>query len=615
MTFLNKKGFFMTETLMVIVFATIIFTFLYISVIPLIGTYNDKILRESDIDIVYKLYSIRKMINKDVNKKLIINDDVNVKEINCNDFNNKEYCTELLKYLELNNSTLVYTNDIKENYNDLINIDSRINSYLKDYKDEEENALILLDKKKNTIAHLSYIDPDMNLGDLLEYKANKKSKKTKNVCKPLYLDSDGINYFSGTNECVDFNYVWYSGKLWRITAIYPDGTLKMMTERNIVAMPYDECAGRIPGRDTVRFEGSYAYQWLNEDFLDTLYNYSEIIDTTKSFDASVMTSYRVKPSNTTIVHANVGLLNPYEFYISNYNNPNNTYDDDGYLNTQSKWWLLNPYNTEEINVVSRYFGYNTSSIKHATPANSHYDMLYSFGIRPVIYIKGDIKFTGSGTKETPYRLVGDKTGGQKGDLINTRLSGEYIKLKNGNNEQVFRIVDTNDNKTKIVSLDVDTSASKSFTRWVNYLKSTYYSNVVDTYGELFDEGLYYRGYSGNNYKLAICSSATSDTTKDCEKTTMRGNYYAGLLRLGEMFASITNYETSSNDSSRKILFNLYDSSHIWEIHEQCGQSCYPDEYETNINSYKTVFPTLHLKSSIKIKSGKGTENDPYIVGL
>ena len=73
-----------------------------------------------------------------------------------------------------------------------------------------------------------YIDPDMNLGDLLEYKANKKSKKTKNVCKPLYLDSDGINYFSGTNECVDFNYVWYSGKLWRITAIYPDGTLKMI---------------------------------------------------------------------------------------------------------------------------------------------------------------------------------------------------------------------------------------------------------------------------------------------------------------------------------------------------------------------------------------------------
>ena len=46
---LNKKGFFMTETLMVIVFVASIFTFIYISIIPLVGKYNDKTKRESDI--------------------------------------------------------------------------------------------------------------------------------------------------------------------------------------------------------------------------------------------------------------------------------------------------------------------------------------------------------------------------------------------------------------------------------------------------------------------------------------------------------------------------------------------------------------------------------------
>ena len=40
---MNKKGFFMVETLVVIVFCAGIFTFLYVSVLPLIGTYNDLI--------------------------------------------------------------------------------------------------------------------------------------------------------------------------------------------------------------------------------------------------------------------------------------------------------------------------------------------------------------------------------------------------------------------------------------------------------------------------------------------------------------------------------------------------------------------------------------------
>ena len=51
-------------------------------------------------------------------------------------------------------------------------------------------------------------------------------------------DTDGTIYISGkqddynkeTTDDIDFNYVWYSGKLWRITSIAPDGTMKMITE-------------------------------------------------------------------------------------------------------------------------------------------------------------------------------------------------------------------------------------------------------------------------------------------------------------------------------------------------------------------------------------------------
>ena len=32
------------------------------------------------------------------------------------------------------------------------------------------------------------------------------------VCK-TYIEEDGITYISGIQNCIDFNYVWYSGKI------------------------------------------------------------------------------------------------------------------------------------------------------------------------------------------------------------------------------------------------------------------------------------------------------------------------------------------------------------------------------------------------------------------
>ena len=67
----NKKGFVLTETLIVTVFLISIFTFVYVSIIPLLGKYDDLTSRSSNIDIVYKLYYIRNMINNDTNKTTI----------------------------------------------------------------------------------------------------------------------------------------------------------------------------------------------------------------------------------------------------------------------------------------------------------------------------------------------------------------------------------------------------------------------------------------------------------------------------------------------------------------------------------------------------------------
>ena len=64
------------------------------------------------------------------------------------------------------------------------------------------------------------------------------------------LESDGNVYISGASyenavlnnetytQYVDYNYVWYSGKMWRIISVNTDGTMKMVTDDVITSISY-----------------------------------------------------------------------------------------------------------------------------------------------------------------------------------------------------------------------------------------------------------------------------------------------------------------------------------------------------------------------------------------
>ena len=580
----------MTETLMVIVFVTAIFTFIYISVIPLIGNYNDKIVRESDIDIVYKAYSIRKALNKDNNKDIMTDD--KIENITCKNFSNKNYCNELMKALELDNYIFLYTKSIKDNFSDIKNIDGEIGEYIEKYKEDDGEAIILLDKNKHTIVHLNFIDADMKLGDLIIHEAKEKT------CNPIFTDTDGIKYFSGTNECIDFNYVWYSGKLWRITSIYPDGAVKMITE-NIITTIYYNLAKKTDFY-TDENTKSYAYQWLNEEFYDTLYNASNLIDSTKKWDIASASRISNKPTTPINISGNVGLLSGYEYY----NAYRNVSMATNYLNIDYDWWTLTPYSTEFMWA----FGNNTNI---SSPTNS------TNGIRPSIVIKSDVEFTGSGTVNDPYKIVGDKPIGNVNDLINTRLSGEYIKLKNGDNEQVFRIIGVDDNKTKIIAMDyADNGLTHSFATntgsynaiwgngatteegtWYTYLNTPttgYYATLQSTYGDLFTSGTYYLGITDDDYKNVKSVSNT---------------FNIGLAHFGEMFST----QQKWNNTSSHGMWLINRCSTI----RACAINVVGSSYDAlnRITSLHAARPTLYLKSTVKIKSGSGTEQDPYVIGL
>ncbi len=428
---------------------------------------------------------------------------------------------------------------------------------------------------------------------------------TTSSCKPTVVDGD-TTYFSGTNDCVNFNYVWYSGKLWRITSINADNTIKMITQDEITAIYW--------GADTT-YQGSWIYQWLNEDFLDTLENQENIIVQDAKWNATETTSYTSKPTETTIVEGKVGLLNAYEYYQSYKNISGSNNYENGYLNIGYVWWLITPYSSSDVRRVSDTGG-----------LSRHSSSLGAFGVRPSVNLKSGIKISGgAGTKENPYRIEGDKEVATVDDKLNSRVSGEYVKFDN----KVYRIVGIENDITKLTSVDYvrdadnavmtknfgsSTSWSTSVTSnndnyWGYYLNNTWYNNISETYKNMLVQGTYYLGEYGDgvSYKNSICSASnTTETTKECSKTSSTwNNGYVGLPRVGEMFSAMLG--NGSTDTATNIwLITPYSSSNVRYVYLTGIIGNYsPSSFASGVR------PSINLKSDILISGGKGTFESPY----
>ena len=445
-----------------------------------------------------------------------------------------------------------------------------------------------------------------------DLKANIMSQIISNQTDscPTYVEEDGITYISGSSDCIDFNYVWYSGKLWRITAIYEDGTMKMITDDTITNIHYGE---------NVNFyiddsNKSWVYQWLNEDFLDTLYNYENIIVTnanwnTTNSNATSNSDISIKLPETTMITAPVGLLNSYEYYKS-YQNSSSS---NGYLNIGYHWWLLNPYSSSNVWYVD-YDGFN----------NNTDSTTYTYGLRPSLIFQSEIKISeGFGSKNSPYKIVGDKENVTPNTtLLNTRTSGEYVNFDG----ELYRIVGIENNTTKLNKMDyirdengdvltknsssnIYYGSGTSDTYWDYYLNSTWYNSITSNYKNMLVEGTYYLGMTESSYKGSICTTVSNtETTTECIKTSSTWTGYVGLPRYGEMFAS---QQGSGNLSSSHIwLITPSSSSFIWYIRMRGNGGYLAPSSDTN-----AVRPSITLNSSVKISSGSGLKNDPFEISL
>ena len=549
---------------------------------------------------------------------------------------NFEMVVDAMSYGDLSNGIRLYVDTISKNTTSEIVHTYRLYMWISNEVSIGTNADYDIDTWNDEV----YASIKVNVtGDFIEKEITKenlkdsvlKSLTTTNNVPDNYVLDDGIYYISGCKEggdssicnaknTIDFNYVWYSGKLWRITAIYPDGRMKMITQDPMTAIAWGS---------TITFEGSWMYQWLNEDFKDTLYNYQNIIDLNSTWNATITTA-PAKPQETTMVTATVGSLNSYE-YVQGYAklgsyNISSAYIN-GYLNIGYYWRLMTPSDNNYV--------YSTD----VRGFLAMYGLNDAFSVRPSIIIKNGITLIGGdGTKNNPYKISGDKEEITNNvTLLNTRNSGEYVTFK----DELYRIIGVENNTTKIVKVDYirdgnnalvtkylassitfgKSTNTQSNDYWDYYLNNTWLKEKFeiqagdqhpeDTYNTLLAQGTYYLGTygSGASYKNTICkNSNTTDTVLDCVKIDDSSKLYTGyvgLLRAGEMFASQLRKDFDS--AKYMVLISPYNSSKITYVNRN---NCL---FDSSIGSNRVVRPTLNIKSTIVIKSGDGTIQYPFII--
>ena len=419
---------------------------------------------------------------------------------------------------------------------------------------------------------------------------------------------DNITYLSGSNDDVNYNYVWYSGKLWRITSINQDGTIKMITEDLITSIAW--------GSDT-KFEGSWLYQFLNEDFLDTLYNSKNLIVYNSFWDNTQTSDYTLKPSNVNLIDSPIGTITAYEYYkaYQNISAKNN------FLAKKFIWYTITPSDSKNIYIINS----NASILEK--DGNGRYPDDLAFGIRPCINLQADtIISEGNGSKENPYRLKGDiEKESLKSVKLNSRKSGEYVKFDNN----LYRIINIENNITKLIMNDYfkDNSGKvilkdisnteiyygkdKDTNYWEGYLNEIWYNSISENYRNMMIKGTYYLGYypAYVSYKNTICkTSNTKETTKECEKVDAIWEGYVGLSRAGELFSAqpsdnseYQDYYTITPGNSNGFK-RLYSYNHLG----------YATLSETIENAAR---PTITLNKNVIITIGEGTIDSPYEIEL
>lgn len=421
--------------------------------------------------------------------------------------------------------------------------------------------------------------------------------------------NDGARCFYGK---IDNNYVWYSGKLWRVVCINEDGTIKMVTQGNMTSVAWS-VAG-----DNTDYSISQVRSWLNNEFLPTLYDSdSLLVDSSWDYTTYESSSTKLTPVNT-INGEKVGLLGVYDYYNSQKRLNGSVYSflDNGY-----DWWTMSPQTDSSKIWYVNCFGY----IDTFTPIDS-------LGVRPVINLKAGVEFTGGkGTKNNPFVIEGGGPIVTESQLLSKRISGEYINF----NDSLYRIVDVEEingvSLTKVTLADYSLNATKlttslAFGTNANqriyslsygiglYLEEWYQADSTnEIYSDIYIKDLYKQMIAtSTDDKVKWYTGPTSGTGYDytLAKTGTPVSATIGLGYYGELFSS--QFGEGDDFSSSVWLMTIFSNSNGWSI---SSSSYVYNDVGPFSSRNRGPRPSFYLKSNVRISNGTGMPHNPYEITM
>ncbi len=429
-------------------------------------------------------------------------------------------------------------------------------------------------------------EPEPNLISTLmqQYDENNTTGLVQDETNP------NIYYYTGTNEEVSNNYLWYGGHHWRVLEIDTNAnTLLLISQQPLTAIqPASEV-----WTTQESYESSYINIWLNDYFYNSLESSvkNNIVDNT--FNVGIYTD--IDEITTT---QKVGLLDRKQH--------NRAGGEDSFLDIKDWLWIGNRHDSSYIRTVDNIYGGMGNA---HVPTAAH-------GVRAVMKIS-DITITGgNGTLTSNYEAGAKATNTsdiQVGEYINVPYSG-VDNACGADNKCTFRVVSKDSDSIKVIlnGLLSTTSAYGDTTtittsHTIYTPLNTFVNNISSDWRYTGNKTFYIGDYPGGANYIDVQDEALPASV--------------GLPTVGEMFSgNDIDLSTSStkNFVNAATIENPTVSSYYWTMNRYSSsvvRRVYDGGSLFNLASdAEGVRPVIYLKSgssALTFTSGKGTAEEPY----
>lgn len=357
-------------------------------------------------------------------------------------------------------------------------------------------------------------------------------------------EKDGYFYFKG--EDVD-NYIYFSGRLFRIIDIDQKG----------IRIIEDETPSNLVWSIDGNFEDSLVKKWL-DDYLNTINDKDLFLEENTWCNESV-TIDNYNCQNT--IDSYVGLLSTKDYL--------NAGGKSSYLNNETFFWTINTDSDGKVFYIN-----DEGSINNLSKDDDNY---FSYGIRPVITLKGDVILSsGEGTENDPYVI--EELGKT---LLRDNSIGSYVTYL----DKSYRILSVDEDGVSLI-LDSVIEIEKNYNDIYKYLNNDFLKT-------LNKDDLVKQNYTVNTYNLG-----NKYQYKDNKKG---GSEYVIIPQIGDMFLNdYDNYWLSSLQDSTLGLYYTIDENNMFF-----------GDLKANKHYLR---PIIKVKDDLVISGGNGMKEDPLVIG-